>query len=221
MKRIRLQDRNLPNYTLAQELLNSISHGFGILLGIVVCLVCTFKTTGRLFPFIGSLVYGLSMIILYTCSTLYHGFLPGTSKKVFQILDHCTIYILIAGTYTPIILTEFVPDMPLIGWGLLLVQWGVSIVAITLNAIDLHRYRYFSYAAYLVLGWAIAFIAPLALKIMNPVALWYLLLGGISYTIGAITFVIGTKCRWFHGIFHILVIIGSFLQFIGIYLYIL
>ncbi len=221
MNRIKLCDRILPNYTLGEEIFNSISHGIGVVLGILVCILCPIKTAGRAFPFAGSLVYGFSMIVLYTFSTLYHSLRPGTPKKVFQILDHCTIYILIAGTYSPILLTVFVPHKPLIGWGLLALQWGVSTVAIVLNAIDLHRYRYFSYAAYLILGWAIAIVAPFALRMMHPLALWYLLLGGISYTVGAVTFVIGIKQRWFHSIFHIFVIIGSFLQFVGIYLYIL
>ena len=221
MKRIKLQDRILPNYTIGEEIFNAISHGAGILLGIAVSILCILKTAGNDFPFWGSLIYGLSMIILYTFSTLYHSLRPGTSKKVFQIMDHCTIYVLIAGTYTPILLAGFVPRMPLIGWGLLALQWGVAAFAIVLNAIDLHRYRYFSYIAYLIMGWSIAFVAPYALQLISLKALWFLLLGGISYTVGAVTFVIGIKRRWFHGVFHIFVIIGSLLQFIGIYLYIL
>lgn len=221
MKRIKLCDRALPDYTFGEELLNSISHGAGIALGIVVCILCSVKTVNNGYPFAGALIYGLSMIILYSFSTIYHSLRPGIPKKVFQILDHCTIYILIAGTYTPILLSVFVPVMPVLGWGLLLMQWSISVVAIVLNAIDLHRYRYFSYATYLILGWAIAIVAPYALKMIAPSALWYLLMGGISYTAGAVAFFIGIKRRWYHGIFHILVIIGSFLQFIGIYLYIL
>lgn len=221
MKRIKLYERILPNYSIGEELLNAITHGLGIVLGFIVLIFCTSKTLGCLYSFTGSLVYGLSMIILYTFSTLYHSFRPGVTKKVFQILDHCSIYVMIAGTYTPILLTVFVPTKPFIGWGLLIVQWSVSAIAITLNAIDLHCFRYFSYAAYLILGWVIAIVAPFALQIMHPCALWFLLLGGISYTIGAIAFVIGAKRHWFHGIFHILVILGSFLQFVGIYLFIL
>ncbi len=221
MKRIKLQDRVLPDYTVGEEILNAISHGAGIVLGIMVCILCAIKTAGRPLPFWGSLIYGLSMTVLYAFSTLYHSLRPGTSKKVLQIMDHCTIYVLIAGTYTPILLTGFIPEMPIIGWGLLALQWGVSAVAIVLNAIDLHRYRYFSYIAYLIMGWAIAFVAPYALQLISLKALWYLLLGGVSYTVGAVTFVIGIKRRWFHGIFHIFVIVGSLLQFIGIYLYIL
>ena len=221
MKRIKLAERTLPNYTLAEELFNAISHGAGVVLGIIVCLLCAFKSQGNLLPFIGSMIYGCSMIVLYAISMLYHSFKPGTTKKVFQILDHCSIYILIAGTYTPILLTAFVQDAPMIGWGLLAVQWIVSTVAIVLNAIDLHRYRYFSYTCSIVLGWSLVFVTPFSRELLSPAAFGYVLSGGISYTIGALLFVIGCKHRWFHSIFHIFVVLGSFLQFIGIYAYIL
>jgi len=221
MKRTKLCDRVLPSYTVSEELLNSISHGIGILFGIVVCYLCTQKTYGDHLPFIGSLICGLSMICLYSASTLYHSIRPGKAKKIFQIIDHCTIYILIAGTYTPILLKLFVPNTPIIGWGLLCLQWGVSFLAIILNAIDLKRFRVFSYTAYIILGWAILFVAPAALKLISPIGFIYLLIGGISYTIGAVLFAIGKRLRWFHVIFHIFVIIGSILQFISIYQYIL
>ena len=221
MKRIKLSERVLPDYTLGEELFNAISHGAGVVLGIIVCLLCAFKSQGSLLPFIGSMIYGCSMIALYAISMLYHSFRPGTTKKVFQILDHCTIYLLIAGTYTPILLAAFVDDFPLIGWGLLAMQWGVSIVAIVLNAIDLHRYRYFSYFSYILLGWSIVFVVPFSMELLTTEGFSYLLSGGISYTIGALLFVIGAKHRWFHSVFHIFVVLGSLLQFIGIYSYIL
>lgn len=221
MKRTKLCDRTLPSYTNSEELLNAISHGIGILLGILVCFLCGQRSYQVSLPFVGSLIYGFSMIGLYTVSTLYHSLRPGTAKKVFQIIDHCTIYILIAGTYTPILLTAFVPYAPVIGWGLLGLQWGVSILAIVLNAIDLKRFRVFSYASYIILGWSILFVAPAALKLICSSGFLYLLLGGVSYTGGAVFFAIGKKHRWLHGIFHIFVLLGSILQFIAIYQYIL
>lgn len=221
MKRIKLQDRVLPFYTIPEEIFHTISHGAGVLLGILVCILCATKAFGRSLPFAGAIIYGTSMIILYCFSAIYHGLQPGMAKKVFQILDHCTIYVLIAGTYTPILLTAFIPKAPVAGWGLMLLQWGVSTVAIILNAIDLHKFRYFSYFSYIVLGWALVFIAPIALSVLSPSAFFYLLLGGISYTIGAILFAFGSKFRWFHSIFHVFVVLGSILQFIAIYCYIL
>lgn len=221
MKRTKLCDRSLPRYSQAEELFNAISHGFGVLMGIAVCLLCVCKAGGSGLTYLGCLVYGISMISLYTVSTLYHSLRPGVIKKVFQIIDHCTIYILIAGTYTPILLCAFIQTQPVIGWGLLALQWGVSILAIILNAIDLKRFRVFSYSAYVILGWAILFVWPVAAQVISPMGLWYLLLGGISYTVGAILYGIGSKRPWFHSVFHLFVVIGSALQFIAIYQYIL
>ncbi len=221
MKRTKLSQRVLPHYTLSEELANSISHGTGILLGLIVLIACARASYGNSLSFLGSILYGTSMIGLYTVSTLYHSLRPGTAKKVFQVIDHCTIYILIAGTYTPILLTAFVPNAPVIGWGLLAVQWGISALAIVLNAIDLKQFRIFSYTAYILLGWSILFVGPTAFRLLSPMGFWYLLLGGISYTVGAVLFAIGKHHRWFHSVFHIFVIIGSLLQFIAIYRYIL
>ena len=221
MKRIKLHDRKLPSYSLAEELVNAISHGVGGLFGILVCFLCIGKTWGNSFAFAGSVLYGLSMILLYTMSTLYHSLIPGISKKVFQIIDHCTIYVLIAGTYTPILLEVFVPAVPLVGWGLLVLQWGVSALAITLNAIDLKKYRIFSYSAYIILGWAILPFWSLGVSLMGMQGMGYLLLGGISYTIGAVLYGIGSKRPWFHSVFHIFVVLGSILQFVAIYDYVL
>lgn len=221
MKRTKLCDRTLPPYSLAEELFNAISHGIGVLLGIAVCLLCAQKAYGSSLSFIGCLVYGISMVALYTVSALYHSLRPGTAKKVLQIIDHCTIYLLIAGTYTPILLTGFIRNEPVIGWGLLALQWGVSSLAIVLNAIDLKRYRIFSYSAYVILGWAILPVWPVAARVISPMGLWYLLLGGISYTVGAVLYGIGSKKPWFHSVFHLFVVAGSVLQFIAVYQYIL
>ena len=221
MKRTKINDRMLPDYTRGEELFNAVSHGVGFAVGIVVLILCFLKTSNTPLLLFGSIVYGISMIILYGFSTLYHSLPCGNGKKVLQVLDHCTIYALIAGTYTPILLGEFLHKAPVIFWVLLSVQWGVAIIAMILNAIDLHKFRYFSYFSYIVLGWALIFILPVALRVLSRPAFLYILAGGISYTIGAILYAIGNKHRWFHSIFHIFVVIGTILQFMGIYLYIL
>lgn len=218
MKRTKLKDRLLPKYTAAEEITNTLTHGVGILLGILALLLCLSKADTALSA-AGSVIYGISMIALYAISSVYHGLKPGTAKKVLQILDHCTIYLLIAGTYTPILLTAFVPGSPGVGWGLLALQWGVAIFAIVLNAIDLKRFSIFSYAAYIVMGWSIIFFAPTAARLLSREAILYLLLGGISYTVGAILYGIGSKKPWFHSAFHVFVVAGTVLQFLAIYLY--
>lgn len=223
MKRIKLKDRLLPKYTLSEELVNAISHGAGALFGIAVLLMCIVKSVQSQSPasMVGSIIYGVCMIVLYTISTVYHALVPGTGKKVMQVLDHCSIYILIAGTYTPILLSAFIPNSPVIGWSLLGLQWGVAILAIVLNAIDLERYRVFSYTAYIVMGWSIIFFYPQAMALIDYRGLLYILLGGISYTVGAVLYAIGSRRSWFHSVFHFFVLAGSFLQFLGIYLYVL
>lgn len=223
MKRTKLCMRCLPKYSLAEELVNAISHGLGALMGIMICTLCVVKGlhSENNAVIAATIIYGISIILLYSLSTIYHALRPSTGKKVFQILDHCTIYLMIAGTYTPIVVATFFPDAVFSGIALLALQWSISILAIVLNAIDLKRFRLLSYSAYILLGWAIVLFAPVAFQQIPPYALLYLLLGGISYTIGAILFAIGAKLPWFHSIFHFFVLLGSFLHFIAIYQYIL
>ena len=142
-------------------------------------------------------------------------------QKVFQVIDHCTIYLLIAGTYTPILLTAFVPTYPKIGWGLLVLQWGLGTLAAVLTAIDLETYKFFSMICYIFMGWSVVFFIPQALEVLGIIGFTLILWGGIAYTIGAILFEIGAKIRWFHTMFHIFVILGSILQYLGIYLNVL
>lgn len=220
MKRIKLRDRALPRYSAAEEFVNTLTHGLGVLLGIAVLALSLQKAdTAR--DRAGTLIYGISMITLYAVSAVYHGLRPGIGKKVMQILDHCTIYLLIAGTYTPILLSAFVGEYPWVGWGLLGLQWITATVAVILNAIDLKRFQIFSYTAYIVMGWSILFCAPTAIRVLSREAIFYLLSGGISYTVGAVLYGIGSKRPWFHSIFHVFVLIGSILQFLSIYLYIM
>lgn len=223
MKRTKLKDRHLPRYSPAEELVNTLSHSIGAVLGVAVLLLCATKTAraGNIPGLAGSVIYGCSMILLYTVSAVYHALLPGTAKKVLQVLDHCTIYLLICGTYTPILLSAIIPCAPGAGWGLLTLQWGISVFAIILNAVDLKRFHVFSYLSYIIIGWSIVFIVPYALKLIAYRGLLFLLLGGISYTVGAVLYAIGSKRPWFHSVFHIFVVAGSFLQFLAIYLYII
>jgi hemolysin III len=138
-----------------------------------------------------------------------------------QILDHCAIYLLIAGTYTPIIVCRFMETYWWTGMIVLILQWGLAALAITLNAIDLSKFKLFSMICYIFLGWGIIFFLPQLLTVIEIAGFWYLLAGGISYTVGAILFGLGVKIRWMHSVFHIFVVIGSLLQFISIYFYIL
>lgn len=222
-KRTKLADRALPNYTRGEEIMNMVTHIVGGGLGIIALVLCiwiSLKHRNTL-GVIGSAIYGASMIALYCVSSVYHGLHAGSGKKVMQIIDHCTIYFLIAGTYTPILLSAFVPTYPVIGWGLLAAQWILAAVATTLTAIDLRNYRIFSMTCYITMGWAIIFFIPQTIKLLTPTGFYLLLSGGIAYTIGAILFGIGVKKRWIHSVFHIFVVLGSILQFLSIVQYVL
>lgn len=221
MKRIRLCDRILPNYTRGEEIMNMVTHIAGGGLGVLALVLCIIKTvlSSNTPGIVGSSVYGTSMIALYAISSIYHGLYPNTGKKVLQVIDHCMIYVLIAGTYTPIMLSSFIPTYPVIGWCMLTAQWVLAALAITLTAIDLHAYRVFSMICYITMGWGIVFFLPQAMDVLSPAGFWLLFSGGVIYTIGAILYGVGVKVKWMHSVFHIFVVLGSLLQFLSILLY--
>ena len=222
-KRTKLAARALPNYTTGEEIMNMITHIVGGGFGILVLLLCSAKaylkhnTTG----IVGAMIYGISMVSVYAVSSVYHGLHRSTAKKVMQIIDHCFIYFLIAGTYTPIMLCAFIPQYPVVGWCLLAAEWFLGIAAATLTAIDLRLFRGVSMACYILMGWGIVFFLPQAIQVLTPPGFAWLLAGGIVYTIGAILFGLGVKIRWMHAIFHIFVVLGSALQFLAILFYVL
>ena len=220
-KRTKLRDRALPNYTQGEEIMNMVTHIVGGGLGVVVLMLCLSRSilNHDLYGAVGSAVYGVCMITLYTMSSVYHGMKPCTGKKVMQVMDHCTIYFLIAGTYTVIALTALRELNPWLGWGILAFQWILTALAVTLTAIDLRRYNVFSMICYIFMGWCIIFFLPMAIEALTPAGFYWMLSGGIAYTIGAVLYGIGSKKRWMHSVFHVFVVLGSFLQFISIFEY--
>ena len=221
MKRTKLADRRLPDYSRGEEIMNMVTHIVGGGIGILALALCLVRaiTKGSAADFVGALIYGCTMIALYTISSVYHGLHTGTGKKVMQIIDHCTIYFLIAGTYTPILLSAFLPVYPVLAWCILAGQWSLCFLAATLTAIDLKKYNIFSMICYIGMGWGIIFFIPQCITVMTKGGFYLLLAGGIAYTIGAVFYGIGAKLRWIHSVFHIFVVLGSFLQFLAIVLY--
>lgn len=221
MKRTKLSDRSLPNYTHGEEIMNMVTHITGGALGIVALVLCVVKAALKHNPMgvVTCAIFGASMIALYTMSSVYHGLHKGTGKKVMQIIDHCTIYFLIAGTYTPVVLCSIRPLYPALGWGLFAAEWALAALATTLTAIDLRNYRVFSMICYIGMGWGIIFFLPQAMEAMTPSGFWLLFSGGVAYTVGAILYGIGAKKHWMHSVFHIFVVLGSLLQFFAIYFY--
>lgn len=218
MKRTPLSQRSLPRYSRGEEIMNMVTHIVGGVMGLLVLLLCPWQVETS--PALtGVLIYGICMTALYVMSSVYHGLRSGTAKKVMQVLDHCSIYFLIAGTYTPILLSAFLPRYPGICWGLLAMEWGLTVLAVTLTAIDLKKYNVFSMACYLFMGWGIIFFLPKALEVLTKPGFFLLLLGGIVYTLGAVLYGVGVHRRWMHAVFHIFVVMGSLLQFVAIYFY--
>ncbi len=223
MNRTKLKDRALPNYTRGEELMNMISHIVGGGLGIAALSLCVIFAALHHNPWgvVGCAIYGAALIILYTMSAVYHGLRHDMGKKVMQVLDHCTIYFLIAGTYTPILLCAIREVSPAWAWVLFGMEWGCAAIATTLTAIDLKKYSVLSMICYICMGWGILLAAKTAIAAIPLPGLAWLLAGGISYTIGAIFYGIGKKHRYVHFVFHLFVLAGSILQFICIFFYII
>lgn len=202
--------------------MNMVTHIVGGGLAVIMFALCLIKAipAGGV-KLATSIIYGVVLLLVYTMSSVYHGLRTVTSKKVLQVLDHCAIYGLIAGTYTPIVLCAIAPKYPLIGLGLFAAQWILAITATTLTAIDLKKYRVFSMICYIGMGWSIIFFLPQAMDVLSPAGFWILFAGGIAYTIGAVLFGLGKHLKWMHSVFHIFVILGSVLQFITILIYVL
>ena len=202
--------------------LNMVSHIVGGAIGVAALVLCiVFSAVHRNgYALAGSIVYGVSMITLYTMSSIYHGLKDGTAKRVMQVLDHCTIYLLIAGTYTPILLSAMRPIDPVASWVLLGVVWGLAAIAITLTAIDLKKYAVFSMICYIGMGWCIIFKVPLLLAAVGWGGFLMILAGGLCYTAGAVLYGMGRTKKYMHSIFHLCVVAGSVLHLLAILIYV-
>ncbi len=221
IKRTKLSDRKLPNYTKGEERMNTVTHIIGGLFALAALILCVIRAAlhSNVAGIIGSAIYGTTMVLLYAVSSVYHGMPVGTGKKVMQVVDHCSIYFLISGTYTSILLSAFLPVCPAICRGLLAAEWLLTIIATVLTAIDLKKYRIFSMICYIGMGWLIVLYWKQTVQVLTGKGFMLLLSGGIAYSIGAILYKIGHKRHWYHGVFHIFVVLGSLLQFLAIYFY--
>lgn len=224
MKRVKLSERVLPVYTKGEEIFNMVSHIVGGILGIVAIVLCVIFGAIHKdgYAIASGIVFGITLLLLYTMSSIYHGLRPNNkAKKVFQIIDHCSIFLLIAGSYTPFALCTLREYNTALGWWIFGIVWGIAIIGIVLNSIDLNRYKVFSMICYLAMGWCIIFKINVVFECLGLIGFLLLLLGGISYTIGAIIYGLGKKHKWMHSIFHIACIIGSLLHFLCILIYVI
>ena len=221
MKRTKLRDRKLPDYTRGEEIMNMVTHIAGGALGIAALVLCVIRSAmnDNSYGIVTGIVYGSMLIAMFTISSVYHGLRPNMGKKVMQVIDHCTIYFLIAGTYTVIVLSAIRRIYPALGWGLFTFEWILVAIATTLTAIDLKKYNVFSMICYIGMGWAVIPFWRQTMVALTLSGFLWLLGGGIAYTIGAVLYGIGRKKRWMHSVFHIFVVVGALLQFIAILFY--
>ena len=209
---------SIPKYSLSEELLNAISHGVGAIFGIVATVLCILKSVGDPWKVVSSAIFGATMLLLYLMSCLYHALKVNKAKRVFRVIDHCTIFLLIAGTYTPFTLVTL---RGTVGWWLFGSVWAIAILGITLNAIDLKKFSKISVACYLLMGWAILMAFRPLSENLAPGGISLLVWGGVVYTAGAILYGIGSKVKYFHSVFHFFCLGGTVLHFLAIYLYVL
>lgn len=224
MKRTKLKDRILPLYTKGEEITNMVTHIVGGALGIVALVLCVIWASfhHNVYGVVSSSVFGFTMILLYTMSSIYHGLRPElTAKKVFQIIDHCSIFLLIAGTYTPIALCSLREQSTALGWVVFGVIWGMAVIGITFNSIDIKAFSKLSMAGYIVMGWLVIFTIHRVARAIGVGGMVFLALGGISYTIGAVLYGVGKKKRYMHSVFHVFTVIGSLLHFFCIFYYVI
>ena len=224
MTRTKLDDRVLPKYSKGEEITNMTSHIVGAAFGVVATILCIVFAAihGNVYGVVSGTIYGITMIVLYTMSSIYHGLSPKLKgKKVMQVIDHCSIFLLIAGSYTPFALCTLRQNDPFTGWLIFAIIWGFAILGIVLNAIDLKKYKVFSMICYLAMGWCIIFKITILPELLTWNGFILLLSGVIVYTLGAILYGLGRKIKYMHSIFHFFILIASILQFLCILLYVM
>lgn len=201
-------------YTLGEEIFNAVTHGVGSLISIAgtVVLIVFSVIYSDVWAVVSSCIYGASLIMLYTMSTLYHAITNERAKRFFRIMDHDTIFFLIAGTYTPITLVFLRGPL---GWTLFGVVWAAAIVGIVLNSINLEKFRKVSVVCYILMGWVVIIAIKPMLEAMPAISLIFLLLGGVFYTVGVIFYAI-KKVKYFHCVWHLFTIAGSVFHYFSI-----
>lgn len=222
-ERTPLRERAFPEYTRKEEMLNMSSHIFGTVCAIVMMVLAIRSAllAQSSLKLACGIIYTTTVLVAMLMSSIYHGLPKGMPKQVMRVVDHCDIFFTIAGCYTPITLLGICPLNPTLGWVIFVGEWALAIIGATLNAIDLKKYSKFSMACYIAMGWFVVIgLRPTIIALTIPGFLW-LLAGGIAYTIGAVLYVKGKKKRYRHFIFHVFVVLGIVLQFVGIWWYLL
>lgn len=214
----------MKQYTISEEIVNAITHGIGIIFSIValVLMVVYAACYGNAWQVVSVSIYGSTLIILYTVSTLYHAITNEKAKKVLRVIDHISVYLLIAGTYTPFTLI-ILRQNGAIGWIIFGIVWGIALIGMTLSSFLIgKKFTKIQTLLYIFLGWIIIWAFPSILSVMktnNAIAgIYWLLAGGILYTVGTIFYIMKKK-KYFHSIWHIFVLLGTICHFISVMFY--
>ncbi len=208
--------KTLLPYSFLEECINSISHGIATLLS-VAALTMMIMIAQDGYQLASAIIYGTSMILLFLASTLYHSFTQAKAKSVFKLIDHCAIYLLIAGTYTPFMLISLNGAL---GFIILSIVWLLAVVGIYFKIVYKQRFPKVSLVTYLAMGWLIVFAAPQMLAKVSIGGLVLLAAGGAAYTLGAVFYAI-KKIPLNHAIWHVFVLAGSVCHFLSIYIYVM
>jgi len=213
------KDKIVKHYSPLEESINIVSHALGLLLSVVALVFLIIKSSihGNVWHIVSFTVYGASLIILYAASTSYHRAKDPKIRKHLKVFDHAAIYVLIAGSYTPYALVTLNGKA---GWMLFAASWGVAIIGIILKLFFTGRFTLVSTLAYVLMGWMVVFVLDPLVENLSSQGLYYLIAGGVSYTVGALIYAIH-KIKFNHAIFHVFVLLGSFFHFISVYFYVL
>ncbi len=206
-------------YSLGEEIFSAVTHGVGAAMSIVALVTMILRAIdgGKPYAVFAAAMFGGTLIILYTMSTLYHSLAPQGAKKVFRIFDHATIFLLIAGTYTPYLLVSM---QGVLGWSIFFILWGLAVVGIVFDSIMLDKFRKIEMLLYVGMGWCIILAAGDLLKNLAPAGFALLLTGGVFYTVGIIFYAM-KKVKYMHSIWHLFVLAGSVFQYFSVYFYVL
>lgn len=221
-QRTPLMERPFPDYTPMEEKLNSWSHLFGALCAVAMMVLAIRASFVKPSIYmICSVVYVSSVLLTMLVSGIYHGLPKGKAKQVMRVVDHCDIFVTIAGTYTPITLLGICTVNLVMGWVVFAIEWGLALIGVVLNAIDLKRYSAFSMTCYLGMGWCVIISLWPAIQAMTLAGFLWIIGGGVAFTIGAVLYLVGKKKRYRHFLFHVFVVLGILIQFVGVYEYLL
>ena len=213
------QSQEIAQYSLAEEIMNSVTHGAGLLVsaaGLVLLIVLS-SIYGQASHIVSCTVFGISLVLLYTASTLYHSFQRPNIKRIFRIIDHSCIYVLIAGTYTPFLI---IIVRGTLGWAIFAVVWSLTILGIIFKAFFVNRFEIVSTIAYIVMGWLIILAIKPLYQTLPEGGLAWLVAGGLAYTLGTI-FYAWKKLPFNHAVWHLFVLAGSVCHFISVLFYVI